>query len=124
MTIKRLDHVNIQTTQLDKMIKWYEEVLGLKSGWRPNFPFAGAWIYAGDYPVVHLVEIDSDDTVGSEANLKLEHFAFSASDEAAFKSLLEARGIDYRCGEPPKAGIRQYNVFDPDGNHIHIDFEV
>lgn len=124
MTIKRLDHVNIQTTQLDEMIKWYEEVLGLKSGWRPNFPFAGAWIYAGEYPVVHLVEIDTDDTVGSEANLKLEHFAFSASDETAFKSLLDARGIDFRCGEPPKAGIRQYNVFDPDGNHIHIDFEI
>lgn len=124
MTIKRLDHVNIQTTQLDEMIKWYEEILGLKSGWRPNFPFRGAWIYAGEYPVVHLVEIDSEDTVGSEANLKLEHFAFSASDEAAFKSLFEARGIDFRCGEPPKAGIRQYNVFDPDGNHIHIDFEI
>lgn len=30
MQVRRLDHVNIQTTQLNKMVAWYEEILGLR----------------------------------------------------------------------------------------------
>ena len=74
MHIGKLDHVNVRTTQLDRMIDWYTTVLGLRSGERPNFPFPGAWMYAGDSPVVHLVGIDGAPATGSEANLKLEHF--------------------------------------------------
>jgi catechol 2,3-dioxygenase-like lactoylglutathione lyase family enzyme len=123
MAIKRLDHVNVRTENLEGMVAWYEDILGLKSGWRPDFPFDGAWLYAGEYPVIHLVS-GGEDLVGSEVNLRLEHFAFAADDETAFRALLEEREESYRCGEPPAAGIRQYNVWDPDGNHIHIDFKI
>lgn len=124
MPIKRLDHVNIRTDNLDGMIAWYTDILGLVSGWRPEFAFPGAWMYAGDHPVVHLVGNDGIDCVGSEAELKLEHFAFFAENEAEFKAMLEEREESFRCGEPPKANIRQYNVYDPDGNHIHVDFKI
>lgn len=123
MAIKRLDHVNVQTENLEGMIAWYEGILGFKTGWRPNFPFDGAWLYAGEYPVVHLVT-GGKDFVGAEANLQIEHFAFAAEDETEFRAHLEEHEEDYRCSEPSGAGIRQYNVFDPDGNHIHIDFKI
>ncbi|MEL6480576.1 MAG: VOC family protein, partial [Pseudomonadota bacterium] len=68
----RLDHVNLRTGHLDKMIRWYSDVLGLSEGWRPPFAFPGAWLYAGDTPVVHLVAVEGTPRTGGD--IALEHF--------------------------------------------------
>ncbi len=122
MEITKLDHVNVRTTQLNNMIRWYTEVLGLASGKRPNFPFSGAWMYAGNQATVHLVEINGDAGVGTEAQLKLEHFAFSANGCSEFEHRLQTQNVKYRRAELAEVGLIQINVWDPDGNHIHIDF--
>ncbi|WP_415920164.1 VOC family protein [Tateyamaria sp. SN6-1] len=123
MGIQRLDHVNVVTRQLPQMIAWYETVLGLRSGHRPDFPFPGAWLYAGDVAVVHLVAEDAD-RVGAEAPLRLEHFAFSASDAATFEATLTRQGQPFDKTEVTGAGLVQFHVADPDGNHIHVDFDL
>jgi len=46
--IQSLNHFSIRTTDLDASRRFYEEVLGLRVGPRPAFPFPGLWIYAGD----------------------------------------------------------------------------
>jgi len=122
MQILRLDHVNIRTTQLDRMVQWYTEFLDLKLGSRPNFPFDGAWLYARDIAIVHIVVIDDENAVGSEKNLKLEHFALRASGMNAFEAKLKARNERYRRSDITDFGIAQFNIWDPDGNHIHVDF--
>ena len=66
MQIGRLDHVNVRTAQLDSMITWYEQILGLHNGPRPNFPFPGAWLYSGEDAVVHLVGVDGEPGAGAE----------------------------------------------------------
>ncbi|MEM9582801.1 MAG: VOC family protein [Pseudomonadota bacterium] len=123
MTIKRLDHVNLRTTRLDEMVAWYVDILGLANGPRPNFPFAGAWLYAGEHAVVHLISVDNE-ACGSETELKLEHFAFSAEDAEAFEARLTSRGETFQRSEITALKLAQYNVFDPDGNHIHVDFQI
>jgi len=120
----RLDHVNIRTTQLDKMIAWYTGLLGLRVGKRPDFPFGGAWLYVGDVAIVHLIEVDDAAAIGSEASLKLEHFALKATGMAKFEAALKAQGEKFRRGELIDFGIAQYNISDPDGNHIHVDFDL
>ncbi|MEJ2178651.1 MAG: VOC family protein, partial [Gammaproteobacteria bacterium] len=55
MQIEKLDHVNVRTTQLDAMIDWYTNVLGMRIGDRPDFRFPGAWMYTGEAAPVHLV---------------------------------------------------------------------
>ena len=122
MQIAKLDHVNVRTTQLDAMIQWYTDVLGLRAGARPNFSFPGAWMYAGDSAVVHLVGIDEPAATGSEVPLKLEHFALSASGLASFEARLTADGIRYTRNTLADVNLVQINVWDPDGNHIHVDF--
>ncbi len=122
MAIEKLDHVNLRTTQLQAMVDWYETVLGLRQGPRPDFPFPGAWMYAGDGAVVHLVGIEGDPGIGSEAALKLEHFALSATDLQEFTSKLDSMGIEYRRNDLAGISVVQVNVWDPDGNHIHVDF--
>jgi len=122
MKIHKLDHVNVRTQQLEKMIEWYEDVLGLVSGFRPHFPFPGAWLYAGDTVLVHLVGVDDDAGAGSEQTLKLEHFAFVGSNAKGLEDKLAGRNETYRRSELLEVNIVQYNVWDPDKNHIHIDF--
>ena len=121
MALARLDHVNIRTANLPAMIAFYEEVLGLVQGARPPFGFPGAWLYCGDTAVVHLIQVPQ--APAPQGELRLEHFAFSAGGLADFLDLLRGRGEDYRIGVVPGFGIIQVNIFDPDSNHIHVDFD-
>lgn len=120
MQIGKLDHVNVRTANLEKMVAWYGERLGMMPGKRPNFPFPGAWLYTGDNAAVHLIGVD--EAPPKQGDLQLEHFAFRASGFASLKERLEAAGEAYEVVPVPDAGIVQINCWDPDGNHIHIDF--
>lgn len=122
MKIGKLDHVNLRTTRLDELIAWYGDILGMEPGPRPDFPFPGAWLYAGNDAAIHLVGVEGQEATGSEAKLKLEHFAFTASGLEAFEARLNERGERYRRSVQPGTGTVAINVWDPDGNHIHVDF--
>ena len=76
--IEALDHVNLRTGQLDTMVDWYGRVLMMQPGARPAFGFPGAWLYAGDQAVIHLIEDGAVDGPGGDT-LALEHFALRAS---------------------------------------------
>lgn len=121
MPVHKLDHVNLRTADLDGMIAFYERVMGLRKGARPGFDFPGAWMYAGDQAVVHLVG-----TTGRPAEYRpdqrLEHFAMSATGLADFLAHLRRERVAYYCRILPDFGIRQVNIHDCDGNHLHIDF--
>ena len=41
-----LDHVTLRTHDLEGTRAFFEKVLDLKPGYRPDFPFPGAWLYA------------------------------------------------------------------------------
>lgn len=118
--LRRLDHVNVYTHDLPRFIGWYETVLGMKSGARPPFSFAGAWLYVGDAPVVHVTEVES---ARENVDPGIEHFALTAADINAFLDHLDTHNVAYRTAIVPEFGIIQVNVHDPDGNHIHIDFD-
>ncbi|MFL4472139.1 VOC family protein [Tateyamaria armeniaca] len=122
MRITKLDHVNLRTAQLDRMIAWYVDILGLENGARPDFGFPGAWLYAGDAAIVHLIEVSGDPGAGSDGDLKLEHFALRATDVDAFEARLNAHGVPYKTSGIAELGIVAFNIWDPDGNHIHVDF--
>lgn len=124
MRVNKLDHVNVATARMEDMVKWYEAILGLKTGPRPDFPFPGAWIYVGDTAAIHLVAHDGEPKVGSEVGLKLEHFAFSASGQSEFEARLAAAGQSFEKVEIKSAGFVQFHLSDPDGNHIHVDFTL
>ena len=120
MPLTSFDHVNIRTAQLARMIAWYEEILGLLSGPRPDFGFPGAWLYLGDQALIHLVEIDEELSGGGD--ITLEHIAFQARDLDAFLAKLKVENIPHRIGRIDSIGMTQINIWDPDGNHIHVDF--
>jgi len=117
------DHVNIRTVHLDAMVTWYQDVLGLKSGPRPEFPVPGAWLYLGDSCVLHLIEADPAPMKHTpDESLRMEHIAFRGSDMAAFIAGLEARNVAFKLFPFESLGIVLVFVRDPDGNRIHVDF--
>lgn len=122
MGIQRLDHVNLRTGQLSAMLQWYGDVLGLHSGPRPDFPFAGAWLYAGEVAVIHLIDIGCRPAISSDASLRLEHFSLAATDIEAFEARLAASRTHYQRIALADGGLVQLHMRDPDGNHLHLDF--
>ena len=120
MQLGTLDHVNVRTDKVQAMREWYVRVLGMTDGDRPPFPFPGAWLYAGHNPVVHLVGVTAEP---ANTDPKLEHFAFSAKGLREFRAKLDSLGEKYDVRVVPKIGLVQFNLWDPDGNHIHIDFQ-
>lgn len=119
MEIKLLEHVNLQTDQIEVLEEWYTAVLGLKKGPRPPFKSNGRWMYGGEIPMVHLVEVPG---CRSTSNPTLEHFAFRATGLKSFLEILKNKGIEYDPRTVPERGVLQINIRDPDGNHMHIDF--
>ena len=120
MAVERLDHINVNTTQLEKLKAFYSDVLGMAPGPRPNFSFGGAWMYCGGRPAVHLVERAQLAPV--HGDLKLQHFAFAAKGLGEFLARLKQLDVPYRVGILDDFEICQINLTDPDGNHLHVDF--
>lgn len=118
-----LDHLNLRTARLAEMIEWYGLVLDMHPGPRPEFDFPGAWLYAGRQALVHLVEVGRA-PAADPAELKLEHGAFRASGFDDFVAKLQRLEQRHQISRVPGFPIVQVNVWDPDGNHLHVDFEA
>jgi catechol 2,3-dioxygenase-like lactoylglutathione lyase family enzyme len=118
--IDRLDHVNVRTANLERLVKFYTEVLGLRVGERPPLGFPGAWLYAGNAPVIHLV--GAAEPPRPEGALRLEHFAFTARGLREFVARLERLRIDFKRSRQAGTGNVVLNLWDPDGNRLHVDF--
>ncbi len=121
MPVHKLDHVNIRTEDLPRQVDFYERVMGLRQGPRPGFDFPGAWMYAGDQAVVHLVGT-RESPADYRPDQRLEHYALNATGLGDFLAHLRSHRVAYYCRVLPDFGIRQVNIHDPDGNHLHIDF--
>lgn len=122
VSVKRLDHVNLRTTALEAMVDWYGTVLGMTVGPRPDFPFPGAWLYAEGEALVHLIGVDARPETPDA--LSLEHFAFAASGFSTLVERARARGERVEIRKVPGFPIVQVNLWDPDGNHLHVDFHA
>lgn len=119
MAILDLDHINIRTTDLARTRAFFVEVLGLTVGWRPDFPFGGAWLYAGEKDVVHLVEVAR--AGGASRGSALDHFAFAIDDFEDARRRLDAAGLAYETGEAPNGGIRQIFVTELNGVTVELN---
>jgi catechol 2,3-dioxygenase-like lactoylglutathione lyase family enzyme len=118
--IRALDHVNIRTADLAATKALFVDVLGLAEGWRPPFPFPGAWLYAGDKDVVHLVEVEQPAAPGEVA---LDHFAFDIEDYDEALRRVEGTGLRFRATATPGTSVKQIFVRDPNGVTIELNWK-
>ena len=119
MAITGLDHINIRTTEMAKTQAFFTEILGLTVGWRPAFPFGGAWLYAGGKDVVHLVEVRQ--AGAASRGSALDHFAFTIDDYEGAQARLDAVGLAYEPSVSPEGDIRQMFVTELNGVTIELN---
>ena len=126
MAVDMLEHFTVRCTSLERTRDFYSEIVGLRVGPRPEFDFAGYWLYLGDRPVVHLVlEDEREDRRSQGAGRNtgaLDHIAFRAQDLAGTRALLRAKGLDFKEAPVPGRPLHQIFVRDPDGVLIELNF--
>ncbi|MGJ5177501.1 VOC family protein [Bradyrhizobium oligotrophicum] len=119
-----LDHFNIRTRNLAATVGFYEDVLGLENGDRPNFAFPGAWMYSEGRAVVHLVDISSTAEAQKPDSGVVHHVAFVSRGFAGMKARLAAKGMPFDARQVPGGELWQIFVRDPNGVMIELNYEA
>ena len=115
-----LDHVNVRCSDLAVTKAFFETVVGLEEGDRPDFPFPGHWLYSGGQAVVHLVEQRLSGEPGGKGTM--DHFAFRGGDYDTQKSAIEKAGLSFRENDVPGLDLRQIFVTGPDDVVVELQF--
>src|SRR5579872_23354 len=105
MSVGVLDHFNIRTRDLAATVKFYEGVLGLENGYRPNFSFPGAWIYSEGRAVVHVVDISPTDEKQKPDSGVVHRVAFVSRGFEAMKKRLVSKSVAFDTAESPDAKV-------------------
>jgi catechol 2,3-dioxygenase-like lactoylglutathione lyase family enzyme len=124
MSVGVLDHYNLRTHKFRETVGFYEGVLGLENGVRPNFAFPGAWLYSDGRAVVHLVDISGSDEPQKPDSGVVHHIAFVSKGFRVMKDRLAAKGVPFRTQEVPGGSLWQIFVEDPNGVVIELNYEM
>jgi catechol 2,3-dioxygenase-like lactoylglutathione lyase family enzyme len=118
MKLHEFNHINIGCRQRDlaALEKFYGDALGLKRGFRPEFPNGGLWLYLGERAIIHVVARYPDGWTSRDPHTtSFDHIAFTITGAAEFRARLTGLGIAFDEQNVPNAG---YQIFlrDPVGN--------
>jgi catechol 2,3-dioxygenase-like lactoylglutathione lyase family enzyme len=120
MTAHAMNHFTILAEDLAQTCAFYRDLLGLTEGYRPDMGFPGAWLYAGDQAVLHVM---IRNPLPQPRAGVLDHMAFSAKDLKAVKARFDERGVRYDLRRQAGAGTWQLFSFDPNGAKVELDFD-
>jgi lactoylglutathione lyase len=118
-----LDHVGIQSADLDRSVAFYTEVLGLREVPAPFPRDAARWIALGKGRMLHIV---AHGAPGAQHN-HWDHFALACADLDAMTARLDALKIPWNDMDGHRAvqarpdHVHQIFVRDPDGYNIEIN---
>ena len=124
MSVGVLDHFNIRTRKLSDTVRFYQDILGLTKGDRPNFSFPGAWMYSEGKAVVHLVDISPTQEQQKADSGVVHHVAFASRDFAGMKQRLQSKGMKFDARQVPGGELWQIFVNDPNGVMIELNYEA
>ena len=134
MSLKTFEHVLILADDLKKTKEFYVDLLGLKDGYRPDFPFPGHWLYLNEddkAACIHLAmrkQGDGQDYyIGKKNNVKsgsgaIDHVAFNCEGIDSMKEMFDNKSIEYTHRKVPGFPLEQLFVDDPDGVKVELNF--
>lgn len=125
MPVLDLNHVNIvaQSDEFDSVREFYVNILGLSEGWSPDIGRRVSWLYAGDKPVIHLVENTNMGRVGeSMCSEPIDHVAFSCTGIEAIQQTLKTAAIKYIRTDTTGGRFSQLKFRDPLGVTLELNF--
>src|SRR5262245_30822540 len=125
MNIRGLLHFNIRCSPRDLLDveRFYEDVLDIKAGYRPNFGFPGAWLYVGTEPLIHVSARFPDGSIAKqeEHTGSVDHIAFTCTGSVEFRERLRRHNVRFAEQNIENAGYQIF-VIDPAGTKLEFDF--
>jgi len=129
-----INHILIRTTNLDAMIRFFEQALELKNGKRPPFAFTGAWLWSDDKPLIHLSEANPVDQgqldylggkkINSDSGTGIiDHIAFSDQHYPKLMERLQRHQLSFFERTVPLTGEHQVFIEGPEGLRIEVQFD-
>ena len=128
MEVLHLDHFTLRVSpeRVPALKDFYARVLGLREGPRPDFPFPGAWMYAGESAVIHLA---GNEPAGEPPVLpalptgKFNHVSLRTRGLESSRAHLRAQGVAWTEAPVPGAPLHQIFLTDPVGLQIELTFD-
>ena len=114
-----LHHINLSTANVEGLVRFYGNVFGFHPGPRPPFGNHGAWLYAGNVPLIHLVEVSRK---CKNLDPQISHFAFTGKELSKYMETLRELDVPYHVSVVPELELRQVFAHDPDGNLFEVLF--
>ncbi len=133
MPLSHLEHILVQTADMEKTRDWYVRVLGMTAGRTPDFKFPVCWLYVGDHDVIHITEGGADTTTNRKAYLGqqseatsgsgvIDHIGFRCTGLRETMAHLNALNVPFRQRQVDDQGLYQLFLFDPNGIKIELNF--
>jgi catechol 2,3-dioxygenase-like lactoylglutathione lyase family enzyme len=119
MPVSGMNHFTILTDDVPRTVEFYGRLLGLRDGPRPSLGFPGAWLYAGEEAILHVVGGRRKEELTRGV---IDHIAFSAQDLPDTLATLATYDIEHVCRQQVGTGIWQVFFFDPNGARVELDF--
>jgi len=114
-----MNHFTVLTDDVARTVGFYREFVGLTEGYRPDLGFPGAWLYAGEQAILHIVGDRPREALKPGV---IDHIAFTAAGLPATLEKLAAKDIHYACRQQAGTGLWQVFFFDPNGARVELDF--
>jgi catechol 2,3-dioxygenase-like lactoylglutathione lyase family enzyme len=119
MAISAMNHFTVLTDNVPRTVHFYCNLLGLTDGARPDLGFPGAWLYAGDTAVLHIVGGQPPDKLKPGV---IDHMAFSATGLTETLAMLVTYNVEHTCRRQAETRTWQVFLFDPNGARVELDF--
>jgi len=119
MPATAINHFTILTDDVPGTVRFYRDLLGLADGWRPPLTFPGAWLYAGEQAVLHVVGGRPSEELKAGV---IDHMAFSATGLSDMLALLTVHNIEHTCRKQVGSGMWQVFFHDPNNVKVELDF--
>lgn len=119
MAATNLNHVSVSTPDLQKSIRFYQDLLGLEPVPTPNFGFPVQWMRVGDLQL-HLFERPGEAPTYHHLALTVDDFA-TVYHKARDLGIFDSTTFGYHFYELPQSNAQLY-LRDPGGNLVEINY--